>query len=886
MKSICDADFDILTRLSCFLLGVQTVKVQVLHGERETLKTVYGIDAPETADPLGYCARVAAKGETLLLFPNHAEASAWSTAPPIAFELPIRFFVGIPLRTQDGRIFGVLYGLHPVPHAVSQEQLAMVELLIDQLGVQLELRKQVLELDAQAAQRERERATLLAMLDQFPAMISFWTTHEINVYANERHHDYFGVKGATLKGRHIRELIGTELYDRSHGSRQAALRGAPQHSECTITTAVGCRDFEISQVPYRDGEDVTGLMVLVVDVTHLNRALISMTRSEATQRALLAAIPGTYLQISSSGRLTALFGRTSEDLGIHSEERMERPWRDLPLAPDFQQLFDRIEAIQWSNRSPSEVQILEQTVQVRGEARHLRARVTRPDGSDDRVCLLLDHTGLVEAEAKLASSQSLLAAVTKHAPIGIIVLDAQDQVLFANTQARLFAALIGHQMTVEATLAHSYVDDQGRLLAPNEFLVAQFRRTGTPIRGRMIGFDTHQGERRWVEASITSLPDQPGQALLLVCDVTVRRQQEQALQDYSAYLDALIHAAPDGILTTDVHGNIMQANATLERLFGYGPVEVLGQNIRLFIPTVAQCLNDRYVESHAKSVNRGIVNREAVALRKDGSTLQVEVSISNFRIGETMHYLAIIRDVSERLLQRARSEFMAMVSHELRAPLHAVVGMAEVLMEDQDVSLPPRQRGYLSAILDGARHLTGLVNDILDLSRLELGMLKLDLAPVSVQRLCNLCTAMVTEAAQRKRVRLQSLHRKTDLLMQADARRICQILLNLLDNAIKFTPSNGTVSLRVRKTPSAVEFRVQDTGIGIAKKGSERLFLPFSQVDSSKQRKYPGTGIGLYLSRRLASLHGGDLIFRRPNRGGSVFILTLPIHLFVMAQSA
>ena len=195
-------------------------------------------------------------------------------------------------------------------------------------------------------------------------------------------------------------------------------------------------DIDISYVPFFYQGAVTGLIVLATDVTQRNQAAVSLARSEATQRALLAALPGIYLRLSPGGRVTALFGRTSEILGISSGEEIEQRWRDLNLSPEFSQLFSRIEDIDWSCSGVYEVHALEQRVSLRGETHHIEARVAWPPGTADRVCLLLDVTRRVEAEARLASSQSLLAAVTTHAPIGILVMDAQDQVLFANAKAK------------------------------------------------------------------------------------------------------------------------------------------------------------------------------------------------------------------------------------------------------------------------------------------------------------------------------------------------------------------------------------------------------------------------------------------------------------------
>lgn len=364
--------------------------------------------------------------------------------------------------------------------------------------------------------------------------------------------------------------------------------------------------------------------------------------------------------------------------------------------------------------------------------------------------------------------------------------------------------------------------------------------------------------------------------VLLVLDVTEKRRQEQALRDYAERLDGLINSALDGIVTLDERGNIEQVNPALEKLCGYSASELRSRSMDVLLPATTWEASLRQLLDVMSTGGGGVFMREVAICRKDGSQFFAEISISSFEFAGTRHFTAIVRDIQERKMIRARSEFIAMVSHELRTPLNTVVGLGEALMEDREEPLTARQRERAGTMLASSHHLSDLVKDILDVSRIELGTLRLDRAAISIGWLCDLAVAMVSDAAERKGVALRKniLINATELLV--DRRRIMQILVNLLDNAVKFTPPEGEVQLIVRQGEAAIDFTVRDNGIGIAEEERERLFKPFSQVDATTHRKYQGTGLGLYLARRLAMLHGGDISVQSAPGRGSSFTLSLP----------
>jgi K+-sensing histidine kinase KdpD len=225
-----------------------------------------------------------------------------------------------------------------------------------------------------------------------------------------------------------------------------------------------------------------------------------------------------------------------------------------------------------------------------------------------------------------------------------------------------------------------------------------------------------------------------------------------------------------------------------------------------------------------------------------------------------------------------KDEFLASMSHELRTPLAGVLGLAEVLQQEIQGPLTAKQLTSVSLIEESGQHLLALINDILDVSKVEAGKAELELAPVVVADICQTSLLFVRQLALKKRLRL-SVNMDVEVgTLQADARRLKQILVNLLGNAVKFTPEGGAVGLEVRgeAAQQRVRFTVWDTGIGVSPADLERLFQPFVQLDSRLAREYPGTGLGLSLVMGLTKLHGGSVTVESTPGEGSRFSVILP----------
>ncbi len=232
-----------------------------------------------------------------------------------------------------------------------------------------------------------------------------------------------------------------------------------------------------------------------------------------------------------------------------------------------------------------------------------------------------------------------------------------------------------------------------------------------------------------------------------------------------------------------------------------------------------------------------------------------------------------------RELERAdqmKSEFLANMSHELRTPLNAIIGFSELLQEQFYGPLTAEQAEYLGNIHTAGEHLLGLINDILDLSKIEAGRMELDLEEIDLPATLAASLTIVKEKAHNRGVRL-TMDAGDVTTISADARKLKQILFNLLSNAVKFTPQGGTVSVTARRDGEMAEIAVADTGIGISAEDQAKLFREFTQVDGSLSRRHEGTGLGLALTKRLVELHGGTITVTSAPGEGSTFTVRLPI---------
>jgi PAS domain S-box-containing protein len=545
-----------------------------------------------------------------------------------------------------------------------------------------------------------------------------------------------------------------------------------------------------------------------------------------------------------------------------------------------------------------------------------------------------DNTARKRAEEALLKAGALQSAIFNSANFSSIATDAAGVIQIFNVGAERMLGFTAAEVTNQITPAD--ISDPLEVVARATALSLEF---ATPIAPGFealvfkasreiediyeLTYIRKDGSRFPAVVSVTALRDAGNDIigyLLIGTDNTERKQVEeermkldQKLRDQHFYTRSLIESNIDALMTTDPRGIITDVNKQTESLTGCTRDELIGAPFKNYFTEPA-----RAEAGINRVLNEGkVTNYELTARARNGDCTVVSYNASTFhdRDRRLQGVFASARDMTEvkrfeQTLQlknveleeasRMKSEFLANMSHELRTPLNAIIGFSELLKDGVVGDLSAQQRGFVGDIFNAGKHLLSLINDILDLSKVEAGKMELDLEQVSIRSLFAESLPIVKEKAAERRILLEL--EAGDLGdIRVDVRKVKQILYNLLSNAVKFTEDGGRVVLRADRVPGAdvgrttdptrgrrfaareneyaefLRISVSDDGIGISEEDLERLFQPFSQIDSGLARKFEGTGLGLAMVKLLTELHGGAIAMESSVGEGSCVTIWLPM---------
>jgi PAS domain S-box-containing protein len=546
-----------------------------------------------------------------------------------------------------------------------------------------------------------------------------------------------------------------------------------------------------------------------------------------------------------------------------------------------------------------------------------------------------DNTARKQAEEALIKAGALQNAIFNSANFSSIATDAKGVIQIFNVGAERMLGYAAADVMNKITPAD--LSDPQELIVRAEALSTEFGMSITPgfealvfkaSRGiediYELTYIRKDGSRFPAMLSVTALRDAQGGIigyLLIGTDNSARqlvekerKRLDQRLRDQQFYTRSLIESNINPMMATDPRGIITDVNKMTEVLTGCTRNELIGSPFKKYFTDTG-----RAEAGINRVLSEGTVkNYELTARARDGTQTVVSYNATTFHdrdrvlqgvfaaaldMTEVKRFEQTLQQKNVELEQasRMKSEFLANMSHELRTPLNSIIGFSELLKDGLIGEMSDQQREFISDIFNSGKHLLALINDILDLSKVEAGKMLLDLEPMQVSSLFANSLSIIREKAAARQISLDVDAAEELGSIQADTRKVKQIVYNLLSNAVKFTNAGGSVSLRAARVPRSevgevserwparnfpvadsefpefLAITVTDTGIGISPQGLEQLFKPFSQIDSGLARKFEGTGLGLAMVKLLAELHGGAVAVASAVGEGSCFTVWLPL---------
>lgn len=481
--------------------------------------------------------------------------------------------------------------------------------------------------------------------------------------------------------------------------------------------------------------------------------------------------------------------------------------------------------------------------------------------------------------------EQLFLDIMERIPSGVFVLDGQGRPCYMNNMA---VDIVGDKLNGRFSVqdlpaqCHVYREGSDQLYASEDLPIVKALQGETATAYDM---EIRQGDLKMpIQVTATPIKNAGGvitHAVAAFSDISQLKQQQARIREEETLHRALLDSSIDAIITIDEAGIIMRINPAAEKMFGYSKQELLGSNVKMLVPEPHRCRHDSYIQDFLRTGQSKIIGigREVEAQCKDGRLIPCDLSITEVKLPDKRFFKGILRDISERKrIEQMEKEFIATVSHELRTPLTSINGSLKLLENEAGADMEPLSKELLDIACINCERLILLVNDILDIEKLESGAMKFDLKPERLLNLVDLAVTANQSYAEQHATRIEIVEGAVDDAVLVDRHRFIQVLSNLLSNAAKFSPAGSPVQVMTERADDKIRVTVIDRGPGIPETFKDQIFNKFAQAEQAANAGKAGTGLGLCIAKGMIERMAGRIAYDSEPGQGSRFFIELPVY--------
>jgi PAS domain S-box-containing protein len=931
-----EVNFDRIVQLAAQICRTPIALLTLVAEDHQWFKARIGLEIESTSRADSFCAHAILQPDQMLVVEDTFLDYRFATNPLVTGEPHIRFYAGAPITTDEGFALGTLCTIDRSPRQLTPAQKNALQLLGHLASNHLELHqhhRQQLALFQSTLNETNDGIALLdhagTLLYQNLALEQLLGYSTLETQTQDAFAMLFAEPTAYRTVRAAMQAGTTWQGELSLRTRQGEVRPVELKVAPIFSQQVPLLGYQVTV------KDIMDRRVVEESLRQSEMRFSKMFHASPTAISLIEVETGACLE--ANARFLQITGYTREEvinrpcfeLGLWPDllsmqvvqfalqEQQPLSGYEISLNPKQgtpRTMLASLELIELDGRSCLLAMLEDITERKQAEIEIQRLNVELEQRVLVRTAQLQATNQALKNEVaermRVNESLRLLERAVSSSVNGILIADMSQPdypVVFANPVVERITGYSSTELLGKncrflqgADREQPALNEVRRALHEKrecKVMLRNYRKDGTPF---------------WNELFLSPVRNDLGiitHFVGVLHDVTEQVQTERELTVARDFLKQLMDTVPDPIFVKDAADRWIDGNAAFWSFLGRSPVDVLGTSAYDFFPK-AQADRSWHEDNQAVVGN----DNNEDGSNEDGSNEDEEIlpdgqgKLHTFLVKKNAFtdadgskvLVGVMRDISRRkeveeaLHQRTnelraanaslaraarlKDEFLAGMSHELRTPLSGILGLAEALQEQLYGPLTEKQMQSLRLIEESGRHLLDLINDILDLTKIESGHLELHWSDYVVNDLCQASLKMIKQLAQQKRLTLVYDIDPPGLALRCDGLRLKQMLVNLLSNAVKFTPDEGKIGLTVTGDSSKqlVLFTVWDTGIGIAPENFPRLFQPFTQLDSRLSRQYSGTGLGLSLVHSMAKLHGGGVELQSTLGNGSQFTIRLP----------